>query len=272
MKNFLIRTISGLVFIIVFIGSIMAGPYIFTSLCLIFSGIALYEYSKLNPQTFHKWLLRYVFVCSGIIVFILINIIIYEEVILFISVFVFIFILTGFLFVIFRKNIKRLQLSRVFIFGIIYASVPFALLPKFYFKNDLVVQDIELLLGFFAILWSNDIFAYLIGSLFGRVKFFESISPKKTWEGTIGGMIFSLLTAFFISRYTVSFDQINWLVLGIIISIFATFGDLFESALKRRVGIKDSGKIIPGHGGVLDRFDGMIFAVPVVYIYLSIVL
>lgn len=134
------------------------------------------------------------------------------------------------------------------------------------------VEDNELLIGFFIILWCNDVFAYLVGSAIGKTKLAVNISPKKTWEGTIGGIVLSMVSAFLISKYFFSLDVVNWLVLGLLISIFATLGDLLESKFKRQAGIKDSGNILPGHGGVLDRFDGMILAAPVVYIYLSIVL
>jgi phosphatidate cytidylyltransferase len=137
--------------------------------------------------------------------------------------------------------------------------------------NDSKIEDSELLIGFFIILWSNDVFAYIVGSLIGRAKLYERVSPKKTWEGTIGGITFSIVAAFIISRFFLSIDTTNWLALGFLISIFATLGDLIESLLKRQAGVKDSGNIMPGHGGILDRFDGVIFAIPVVYIYLSII-
>ena len=159
-----------------------------------------------------------------------------------------------------------------FTLGFTYVALPFSLLATFYFLNDLQIEDHEVLLGFFIILWSNDVFAYLVGSTIGKTKLAERISPKKTWEGTIGGIILSMLAAYVLSNYFFSLDLENWLVLGFLISIFATLGDLLESWFKRQAGVKDSGKLMPGHGGILDRFDGMILAAPMVYIYLSIVL
>jgi len=106
--------------------------------------------------------------------------------------------------------------------------------------------------------------------MIGRTKLYEKVSPKKTWEGTIGGTILSMLSAYFLSTIFFSINLSNWLVIGLLISIFATLGDLTESMFKRQANVKDSGNIMPGHGGVLDRFDGLLLAAPVIYFYITI--
>ena len=118
----------------------------------------------------------------------------------------------------------------------------------------------------FVLIWSSDSFAYFSGRLFGKHKMAPKISPKKTWEGFAGGVVLTLILGFFIENY---FPELrgNWMVVGFLVATFAPLGDLVESQLKRSFGVKDSGNIIPGHGGVLDRLDSFIICVPVIYLY-----
>ncbi len=127
------------------------------------------------------------------------------------------------------------------------------------------------ILGVFILAWSNDTFAYLIGKRFGKHKLLEKVSPKKTIEGFLGGMIGALVISFFIFKYTSLFSLTIWLFLAIIISVLGTTGDLIQSKFKRLAGVKDSGKIMPGHGGVYDRLDSIIYASPFIYLFLIIV-
>ncbi|SDS08309.1 phosphatidate cytidylyltransferase [Formosa sp. Hel1_31_208] len=128
-----------------------------------------------------------------------------------------------------------------------------------------------LLLGSFILVWVNDTFAYLVGKNFGKQKLFPSISPKKTVEGFLGGLFFSCIASIFIAHFTETLTFTNWLILGIIVSVFGTLGDLIESKFKRMAQVKDSGIIMPGHGGLLDRLDSIIFAAPFIFIFLRIV-
>ena len=128
----------------------------------------------------------------------------------------------------------------------------------------------NILLGTFLLAWINDTFAYLVGKNFGRQKLFPSISPKKTVEGFLGGLFFNCIGSYFIAKFTGTLDFTNWLILAIIISVFGTLGDLIESKYKRQAGVKDSGNIMPGHGGLLDRLDSIIFAAPFIYLFLRI--
>jgi phosphatidate cytidylyltransferase len=120
-------------------------------------------------------------------------------------------------------------------------------------------------------LWANDTGAYLVGSKLGRTKLFERHSPKKTWEGLIGGIIITGIAAYIISIYFTELTVDQWIWIGLLISCFGTTGDLIESMFKRSIDVKDSGGILPGHGGLLDRFDGLLLAAPVVYAYLYFV-
>jgi phosphatidate cytidylyltransferase len=144
-----------------------------------------------------------------------------------------------------------------------YAFDTFIMSPSTYFTPYIVA-------GILFLTWTNDTFAYLVGSKIGKTPLFPRISPKKTWEGTIGGAVGCLLVSALLGQIFKALPLFDWLVVGTLVAIFGTFGDLFESLLKRSVGVKDSGTIMPGHGGFLDRFDAFIFAVPFVYVYLSL--
>lgn len=159
------------------------------------------------------------------------------------------------------KN-NPIQNSLFTITGIIYAVLPFALLHNIQlFGEELFSKRI---MGLFFLIWSNDSFAYLGGSLFGKHKMIERISPGKTWEGTIFGILMTIGVSFMVQKFWINGDSILWIILGVVVPILATIGDLIESMLKRQAGIKDSGNIMPGHGGVLDRFDSLIFVSPFV--------
>ncbi|WP_411768603.1 phosphatidate cytidylyltransferase [Winogradskyella sp. A3E31] len=127
-----------------------------------------------------------------------------------------------------------------------------------------------LLLGAFLLVWVNDSFAYMVGKNFGKQKLFPSISPKKTVEGFLGGLFFACVASYFVAKYTETLTSNDWLLMAIIISVFGTLGDLIESKFKRQASVKDSGVIMPGHGGLLDRLDSIIFAAPFIYLFLRI--
>lgn len=160
--------------------------------------------------------------------------------------------------------------------SMIFVALPCGIMTMFYNEQILGVNDGWVILIFaYILIWVNDIFAYLTGSAIGRHKLFERISPKKTIEGSIGGAVFTMLFAYFLNRFVLNvyfFDnyltdiQVLFLALGVV--IFGTLGDLTESMMKRRAGVKDSGNLIPGHGGILDRFDATFMAIPFVFTYL----
>jgi phosphatidate cytidylyltransferase len=127
-----------------------------------------------------------------------------------------------------------------------------------------------IIIGFFILIWANDTGAYLTGMSFGRHKLMERISPKKTWEGFFGGIIIASLIAWLLSGWLGVVDKIHWIIISVIVSIAGTYGDLVESMLKRSTGVKDSGTIMPGHGGFLDRFDSAIISFPLVYLFISL--
>lgn len=154
--------------------------------------------------------------------------------------------------------------------GIIYVALPFA----FFFALAFITgaYNHHLPLGFMLLLWSNDTGAYLIGKHLGRNKLFERISPQKTWEGLIGGVLSALIASGILAHFFTLLHGWQWACMALIIAVFGTFGDLVESQLKRSQNVKDSGTILPGHGGLLDRFDGLLLAAPSVFVFLKLVL
>ncbi len=160
----------------------------------------------------------------------------------------------------------------------LYIALPFALLNVLAYHNSIETSSVTynpiLPLSIFVFIWLNDTGAYCVGSLIGKHRLFERISPKKSWEGSIGGGILSIASSFIFAHYFPFLNMTQWAGLALTVVVFGTWGDLTESLMKRQLGIKDSGTILPGHGGMLDRFDSALMAIPasVVYLYLLTIL
>lgn len=153
--------------------------------------------------------------------------------------------------------------------GIFYVAVPISLLNLAAFSVD-AVYHYEILVGCLLILWASDTGAYFAGTRFGKTKLFERVSPKKSWEGFLGGAFSAIIVAFVLSQYFVVLEDWKWLVIAGIIIIAGTYGDLIESLFKRSIEIKDSGSVLPGHGGFMDRFDGLLLSAPFITAFLKI--
>lgn len=164
-------------------------------------------------------------------------------------------------------------------FSVIYTAIPFSLFPfaAFYHEglSSLLAHPQSsfspgIIVGFFLLIWANDTGAYLTGITIGKHRLMERISPKKSWEGFFGGMLMAALVSLLLSGWLGVVGKVHWLVIALIISIVGTYGDLVESMFKRSAGVKDSGSILPGHGGFLDRFDSAIISFPVVYLFITL--
>ena len=188
-----------------------------------------------------------------------------KQIIMVISIFVELFLIKD----LFSQRVIPLFSTKRFILTTFYITTSFIFLILIADFN--YIYSANILLGAFILIWVNDSFAYLVGKNFGKQKLFEKISPKKTVEGFLGGLFFSCIASYFISTFAPSLNFTSWLILSIIISVFGTLGDLIESKFKRQANVKDSGTIMPGHGGLLDRLDSIIFAAPFIYLFLRVI-
>ena len=179
----------------------------------------------------------------------------------------FVLILVLFVAELFRNQTKPLENLAFSLFGIAYLAIPLGLIISASFDSDGNYQPWYILFFFF-FMWASDTGAYFAGRFFGKHKLFERLSPKKTIEGFFGGMLASGLLGWAAFSHLGKFGVIEWIGIGVLLSITGTAGDLFESMLKRQAGVKDSGNILPGHGGILDRFDSALLSAPVYWILL----
>ena len=274
MKNFIQRAITGIIFVAVLIGCIISGPFSFGILFCIISAMATYEFCTLvnyqeevdinrNICTLGSVFLFFCFFYYGINP---------AETGIFIPYLaLIIYLLVSELYLKKKNPINNWAYSMM---SQLYVGLPFALLNVLAFQNNLeisVSQYVFILpLSIFIFNWVNDTGAYCTGMLFGKHRLFERISPKKLWEGSIGGGVFSIIAAFALAHFFPIMPTATWIGMALTVVVFGTWGDLTDSLMKRHLGIKDSGNILPGHGGMLDRFDSTLMAVPAAVVYLYI--
>ena len=267
-KELIKRSISGILFAGILI-SAAQNRITFLALILIFGLITLLEFNRLIKQKnpFSYLIFIFIFFVFGLLDLIIKNpdgINELSQIIHVISLFVLLF-LTRDLFS--SKSLPKLLTNR-YINTTFYISCGFIFLILISLNSGSFSSNT--IVGMFILIWINDSFAYLIGSNFGRQKLFESVSPKKTVEGFLGGVFFSAIGSYFIFKYTNNLEFSNWLIISVITSVFGTIGDLIESKYKRQANVKDSGNLMPGHGGLLDRLDSAIFVAPFIYLFLKI--
>ena len=268
------RIISGLVFGGLFVSSLYTHVS-FALLTFIFGIISTNEFNKLTNQ---KGIGYYIVFSIIYIYFALTEYLLninnqpnswfndLKDTLLIFSIFVSLFLLRD-LFS--TKNLISVLIKKYFRF-IFYITSSFIFI--YLIANFNGFYDPSIILGCFILIWVNDSFAYMVGKKFGKQKLFYSISPHKTVEGFLGGLLFCCISASIVSRYVDdSISTSNWLTMAIIVSVFGTLGDLIESKFKRESNVKDSGKIMPGHGGILDRLDSIIFASPYIYLFLKLI-
>ena len=272
MKEALTRSLTGALFVAVIVLSLLIHEWLYLSLFCLISILAWVEYVNLFPVAMRSGLK-----ISGAIL----------NVSVFVSVFFIasyrvnhlIFILPVFILtvIVLQDQINRIQLwkQRLFIIfsGMLYLALPLSLLHIMAWGLDKGGNySYRWILYTLIFLWTYDTMAYVSGRLAGRHTIWKRISPRKTWEGAIGGVVFVLGLAFIMSGLVYDLSFLEWCWFGLIAAVTGTIGDFFESWLKRKAGLKDSGKILPGHGGVLDRFDSLLFSTPFITLYLYLVL
>ncbi len=275
MKNFIQRAITGIIFVAVLIGCIIGGPLSFGILFCLISALATVEFCQLMNQQEDVQMNRNICTLGSITLFLCFF---YygmnpEETGIFIpylAILIYLFISELYL----KKN-NPINNWAYAMFSQLYVALPFALLNVLAFQTDGTTSISQYLfilpLSIFIFNWVNDTGAYCTGMLLGKHPLFKRISPKKSWEGSIGGCVFSIAAAFALAHFFPIMSTAAWVGMGITVVVFGTWGDLTESLMKRQLGIKDSGNILPGHGGMLDRFDSAIMAIPAAAVYLYII-
>lgn len=264
------RAITAFFFTIVMLASLING-YTFTAFYLVLSTLALFEFYKMvkiggiRPH-------RNVGLFASVVIFSLNAAYYFYQFELKYLLLIVPLIFSVFILELYKKNkIPFANISYTFV-GFIFVTIPFCFFFSLGFLADFNTYNFHLPLAFLLLLWASDTGAYLFGVKFGKTRLFERHSPKKSWEGFLGGMFTSVLVSYIISTQFIEMSPLIWGGMAILIVTFGTLGDLVESMLKRSLDVKDSGTLLPGHGGFLDRFDGLLIAAPVVYVYLYLLL
>ena len=271
------RAISGAVYILLLLASILYSTESFLILFGIFLIISLFEFcnliqvNKLFPIIFGTALYVLITILSNYDSHKTLNVQTLDIVILtttlLISIKCIVFL--------FDNNIQTISNLSKYLYLLGYITLPFVFITKISFGvND---YNPKIIIGLFILIWTNDTFAYIVGKSIGKHKLFEKISPKKTIEGFFGGLLFAIFAGYLISMYLIKPSSqfsdksiLIWMIIAAIVGVIGTIGDLIESKFKRIAGVKDSGKIMPGHGGVLDRLDSVIFVAPFIFLFYKI--
>nr|WP_314697231.1 phosphatidate cytidylyltransferase [uncultured Prevotella sp.] len=277
LKNLIVRAVTGVFFVTVMVLSILH-PHSLIALFALITGLSIWEYTGLVNNIKEVKVNRFISTIAGVYFFLSVaalRLMPTEGFIIFIPyILTILYLLVAELYL---KNENPINSWAYTMLGQMYIALPFSMINILAFQQvdgGQTTFDFLLPLSIFIFLWTNDTGAYLCGTLLGKHKLFPRISPKKSWEGSIGGGILVLVVAGVIGY----FANINatphmlsipaWVGLGLVVVVFGTWGDLIESLLKRTLGVKDSGNILPGHGGMLDRFDSSLLSIPAAVVYL----
>ena len=260
------RTVFGSLFVIVMIGSILLDYWAFFAVLLVVVSIGSQEVSRLMVKEANGGVKLMTIVVATL--FFVLNVV-FCRISHIIQV---VLILTPILIALFSKKYSFEKITVSCWTAIFFVALPCMLLMEFYRTSALCFEGKYFIIILFCLIWINDIFAYLTGMAIGKHKLFERISPKKTIEGSLGGLVMTVVVAFLVNYFWLEMlDDLEMMGLAIVVVVFGSLGDLCESMMKRQAEVKDSGNVIPGHGGILDRFDATFLAVPAVWCYLMIV-
>lgn len=262
MKEILRRSLTGALYVVLLLSAVFLSSDAFDFLFMIFGLTCLYEYKRLVLLKGYHIFIAYLALWWAYIY--LIN----DKVLINILMFLTITVNFALLYYLFSKKEKLFNTFQKFLIGLFYIGGGCIFLTMIPYKESAFAK--YLIMGIFILIWVNDSFAYIVGSLIGKTRLFPAVSPKKTWEGTIGGFVFTLLAAYIMSQYESLVNPTQWVVLAAVIVVAGSLGDLIESKLKRSAGVKDSGALLPGHGGMLDRLDSLVFAAPFAYLTLML--
>lgn len=274
-SNFIKRTITGVIFVAVVVGCILGSPITFTLLFTLISVLTVNEFSHIIARNGDAHIHRPIAMLAAAFLFVgfaYLGVVPGAFEVLIPYLFLLMYLMVCELY---RKDVNPLHNWAYTMMSQLYIALPFALLNLLAYHTPSGSSTVSsynpiLPLSIFIFTWINDTGAYCTGVLIGKHHLFPRISPKKTWEGSVGGAVFSVIASLVMAHFFPFLSHGVWIGLALTIVVFGTWGDLIESLLKRTLGIKDSGTILPGHGGLLDRFDSTLLAIPasVVYLYL----
>lgn len=271
LPNIFVRALSGIVFVGLLLSGILINEYTFAVVFAVLTGLLLFEFYGLIEKVAKVPVSKYLNIIGGLLLFGAAYYTSRKELdfpLLLPYLPYIIYILVVFISELYLKRPDPLKSLAYSILGQIYIALPFA------FSNYIAFAfwgyTPVFILAVLVIIWVNDTFAYLTGMLLGKHRMFERISPKKSWEGFAGGLMFAIITGILFSVFSNYHLYSFWIGFAIIVVAFCTLGDLVESLFKRTLGVKDSGNMIPGHGGILDRFDSTILAIPAVVVYIAL--
>ena len=277
MNNFIVRTITGIIFVAAIVCSFL-NPIAMALLFALVTGLTIWEFTGLvNEHVEATTVDRVICTVAGVWFFLCVFGFCCEaapSAVFFAYLFSIIYLIISELY---TKHENPINDWAYTMLSQMYIALPFSLINVLAFTNDgngQVHYNYVIPLSVFIFLWINDTGAYCSGSLLGKHKLFPRVSPGKSWEGSIGGAVFVVIAAYIISQIspvTAQLTPLQWIGLGLVVVVFGTWGDLVESLFKRTLGITDSGNILPGHGGMLDRFDSSLMAIPAAAIYLYVI-
>jgi phosphatidate cytidylyltransferase len=265
MNESITRSLSGFVYVVLLVTATLFSEKSFLILFGVFLLISIYEFCNLIAlNKIYSSLI-------GLLLYVLFAIIDLSQKTKYALIIATLFVSLNLINSLFKNRRIPLDKTSKYVYLLGYLILPIIILTKIAISNYTGAYQPRIIISLFILIWTNDTFAYIVGKSIGKTKLFESISPKKTVEGFIGGMVFAILAAVLIELYFIQMRFIFWTITAVIVAIFGTIGDLIESKYKRMAGVKDSGKIMPGHGGILDRLDSVIFVAPFIYLFLQII-
>lgn len=271
-SNFIKRTITSILFVIILVGCILCSPISFTVLFALISMLSVREFGTLIARSGRAKINKNITGLAAAYLFVAMTAFhthVAGTGVFLPYVLLLLYLMISELYLKMENPIGNWACSML---SQLYIALPFAMLNVLAFHDDPAMGSTgyhwELPFSIFVFIWLSDVGAYCVGSLIGRHRLFERISPKKSWEGSVGGGLLAVAASLVFAHLFDFMPVVQWIGLSLVVVVFGTWGDLTESLMKRQLGIKDSGNILPGHGGLLDRFDSTLMAVPAAAVYL----
>ena len=270
MSNLVTRALAGIVFIVLIIGSLLLGSLTFGILFLLITIGCMTEFYRMVQQS-QLYPSKIAGILIGISIFTGSFAIASGKIDSTVAFVLFPLLIILFVVELYRKKEKGTENVAVGVLWIIYIVLPFSLSNFIVFGANHEYSS-KYMIALLVLIWTYDTFAYIFGITLGKHRLFVRISPKKSWEGAIGGALATICSSLLYTKFIPEVSCLHWIILSALVIIVSTYGDLSESLMKRQFMVKDSGSLIPGHGGLLDRFDSLLFAAPVFACYLKLIL